>query len=29
MILLFSFLQPKNILVSIPYTFQSVPSSFS
>ena len=29
MILLFCFLQPKNILVSIPHSFQSVPSSFS
>ena len=29
MISLFCFLQPKNILVSIPHTFQSVPSSFS
>ena len=29
MILLFCFLQPKNILVSIPHTFQSVHSSFS
>ena len=29
MILLFCFLQPKNILVLIPHTFQSVPSRFS
>ena len=28
-ILLFRFIQPKNILVSNPHTFQSVPSSFS
>ena len=28
MISLFSFLQPKNILVSIPHTFQSIPLKF-